>query len=230
MKTDVKTVMGMTRVVPPPEPLRAAPLRLRKPSAHGKTLKEGVKVQAALLLTIVLPLASCTSVLVATTGDRGIVEDPSRRTFGARVEDEVIEEKVKVNLRSQEPAFNDARFQVYSHNGTVLLVGQVESQQLKTRATDITGAASAEIKRVHNWLEVSNNTTFVTRTNDAVISTSVNAQLLLDSDIPSVRVIVENGTVYLMGIVTYEQGESAAQLAMGANGVQGVVKVFEYIE
>ena len=188
------------------------------------------KMTTVLLAVLMLPLVSCTSVLVATTGDRGIVEDPGRRTFGSRVEDEVIEEKVKVNLRSQEPAFRDARIQVYSHNRIVLLVGQVESQFLKTRATDITGAASAEIKRVHNWLEVSNNTTFVTRTNDAVISTSVNAQLLLDSNIPSVRVIVENGTVYLMGLVTQEQGESAAQLAMGANGVQGVVKAFEYIE
>ena len=64
---------------------------------------------------------SCTTILVQTTGEEGIQEDPGERTAGAMLEDQSIETKVKVNMRSQEPAFRQSSFDVISHNGVVLL-------------------------------------------------------------------------------------------------------------
>ncbi|SVD98470.1 uncharacterized protein METZ01_LOCUS451324, partial [marine metagenome] len=51
---------------------------------------------------------SCTTILVQTTGEEGILEDPGERTAGAMLEDQSIETKVKVNMRSQEPAFRQS--------------------------------------------------------------------------------------------------------------------------
>ena len=45
----------------------------------------------------------------------------------------------------------------------------------------------------------------------------------------SLKTVTERGTVYLMGLVTEREGNRAAQVAGGVNGVQKVVKVFEYI-
>jgi len=148
------------------------------------------------------------------------------------IEDEVIETKIAVNMRSQEPAFKQSNFSVVSHNGVVLLVGQVESDFLRARATEIASQASAKIKRIHNELEVAGKTGFLSRGNDAWIGTKSRTLIITDSDVPSsqVKVITENGAVYLMGLVSQTEGDSAANLARNISGVTKVVKVFEYID
>ena len=180
---------------------------------------------------LVIILSSCTAILVETTGTQGLQEDPGKRTTGARVEDEAIETKVVVNMKSQEPAFKDASIAAVSHNGVVLLIGQVQSQELKERATQIASTVSSKIKRIHNELEVSGKTGFLSRSNDTWLSTKVRTQLAFDDAVPSdqVRVVTENGSVYLLGMVNENQGDSAAALARNVSGVTRVVKVFEYI-
>ena len=174
---------------------------------------------------------SCTTILVQTTGEEGILEDPGERTAGAMLEDQSIETKVKVNMRSQEPAFRQSSFDVISHNGVVLLVGQVESKTLKNRATKIASKASSKVRRIHNELEVAGRTSLISRTNDTWIATKVRTLLYTNDDVPSdqVRVIAENGAVYLMGMISQAEGDNAANLARNISGVTKVVKVFEYI-
>ena len=174
---------------------------------------------------------SCTTILVQTTGEEGILEDPGDRTAGAMLEDQSIETKVKVNMRSQEPAFRQSSFDVISHNGVVLLVGQVESKTLKNRATKIASKASSKVRRIHNELEVAGRTSLISRTNDTWIATKVRTLLYTNDDVPSdqVRVIAENGAVYLMGLISQAEGDNAANLARNISGVTKVVKVFEYI-
>ena len=176
-------------------------------------------------------LSSCTAILVETTGEQGIVEDPGKRTAGSIVEDESIETKVVVNLKSRVPEFKNANVDVHSHNGIVLLVGQVQSDAMKDQATQIASEASNKIKRIHNELEISGKTGFLSRGNDTWISTKVRTQLLADDVVPSsqIQVITTNGSVYLMGMVDQRQGDSAAALVRNISGVTRVVKVFEYI-
>ena len=190
------------------------------------SLRKHLLMVAALLLT-----TSCTTILVETTGEQGISEDPTERTAGARVEDQSIETKVIVNMKSQEPEFRKAHFDVISHNGVVLLVGQVASDDLKNKASEIASQASTKIKRIHNELEVAGKTSLIARSNDTWIATKVRTLMLTNSDVPSgqVRVIAENGAVYLMGLIDQGKGDNAARLARNVSGVTRVVKVFEYI-
>jgi len=185
-----------------------------------------------LLLFSSLTLSTgCTTLISEAAGPGGIQENPGKRTTGTKVEDEFIETKVAVNMKSQEPELRNANFDVISHNGVVLLVGQVQSEQLKQRATEIASEASSQIKRIHNELEVSGKTGLLSRSNDAWISTKVRTQLAVDDSVPSsqVKVITENGSVFLMGMVNQQQGDNAAALARNISGVTRVVKVFEYI-
>ena len=186
------------------------------------------------LLTLVLltfMASACTTILVETTGDQGIVEDPTERTAGAIVEDESIETKIAVNIRSQEPQLRRANIDVISHNGVVLLVGQVETDSLKARATQIASQASSKIKRIHNELEVAGKSNLLAKGNDAWLATKVRTLMLTNEDVPSsqVRVVAENGAIYLMGMVNQVEGDNAANLARNVSGVSKVVKVFEYI-
>ena len=185
-------------------------------------------VASALLLAA---LGSCTAVLVRTTGAEGITEDPTARTAGAVVEDQSIETKVVVNLKKLEPELKKANIKVTSHNGVVLLVGQVASDGLKARATQITSDSSTKIKRIHNELEVAGKTSLLARSNDNWVATKVRTLMLANSSVPSgqIRVITENGAVFLMGLVTQADADGAADLARNVSGVTRVVKVFEYL-
>ena len=184
-----------------------------------------------LLVAVALLITSCTTILVETTGEQGISEDPAERTAGARVEDQSIETKVIVNMKSQEPEFRKANFNVISHNGVVLLVGQVVSNELKNKASEIASQASSKIKRIHNELEIAGKISLIARSNDAWIATKVRTLMLTNSGVPSrqIRVVAENGAVYLMGLTNQSNGDNAARLTRNVSGVTRVIKVFEYI-
>ena len=188
-----------------------------------------------LLRVIALPLlillTSCTAILVETTDEQGIRENPTERTAGAVVEDKSIETKIAVNMKSQQPAFRESHFDVKSYNGVVLMVGQVQSEALRRQATDIASRASAKIKRIHNELEVGENSSMLKRTSDNWIATKVRTKLIANRDVPAdqIDVITENGAVYLMGLVSEAEGDNAANVAREVAGVTRVVKVFEYL-
>ena len=42
--------------------------------------------------------------------------------------------------------------------------------------------------------------------------------------------VTESSVVYLLGLVTRKEAEAAAEIARTTDGVQKVVRVFEYIE
>ena len=45
-----------------------------------------------------------------------------------------------------------------------------------------------------------------------------------------VKVVTEASVVYLMGLVTHAEGDLAAERAATIEGVERIVKVFEYID
>ena len=45
-----------------------------------------------------------------------------------------------------------------------------------------------------------------------------------------IKVVTENGIVYLMGLVTQVEADWAVKVASNASGIQRIVKVFEYID
>ena len=55
--------------------------------------------------------------------------------------------------------------------------------------------------------------------------------MLANAEVPSgqVKVVVENGAVYLMGFISQSEGDNAANIARNVAGVTKVVKVFEYL-
>ena len=190
-----------------------------------------MKIYRVFTFLILVTLASCSTILVNTTNRDGMQEDPTERTAGAIVEDRSIETKIAVNMQAIEPAFRKSSFDVISHNGVVLLIGQVESSELKSKATEIASKASTKIKRIHNEIEVSGRTGILSRSNDTWIATKVRTLMLANAEVPSgqVRVVVENGAVYLMGIISQSEGDNAANIARNVIGVTKVVKVFEYL-
>ena len=183
-----------------------------------------------LLTTLSVSLAGCGSFLSSI--DSGPIEDnPGERTYGARVEDESIETKGKVNITASDERFKQAHFSVTSYNGYVLIVGQVPEAELKDKASEVVREIRG-VRRIYNELEVSGNTSAMTRSSDTWITTKVKSGLLASSDIEGNRVKVrtENGVVYLMGMVSRAEAQRITDSASASQGVRKVVEVFELID
>ena len=51
---------------------------------------------------------------------------------------------------------------------------------------------------------------------------------LNELDGAQVKVVTENSSVFLMGLVTRKQGQQITEIARKSNGVKRVIKLFEY--
>ena len=188
-------------------------------------------LRTVLFVSLVFLAQGCSTVVSTTTGGTGVKEDPGRRSLGTMIDDSSIETTVDVNIDAADPALKASHITVVSFNGVVLLVGQVPSQDLKNLATRV-ATSSTRVKTVHNELEIAGATTFLSRSNDAWISSKLKALMLADPTVSGLRtkVVTENGVVYLMGLVTQADANLAVDLVSNASGVTKVVRALEYID
>ena len=150
-----------------------------------------------------------------------------RRSTGMYIEDENIEWKARARLIDKH---GDAHVNVTSYNLSVLLTGEAPSEQAKKDIAD-TIRSIPNVRSVINEINVSGNTSFTSRSNDSLITTNVKARLINNGRVSAnhVKVTTENNVVFLMGVLTKEEGDAAAEIARTTSGVARVVKVFEYI-
>jgi len=184
----------------------------------------------ALLLAATLCLSGCGSLLTAMNADT-IEEDRGKRTFARMIEDNNIETKAMVNIHAADEAFHNAHVVVVSYNGYVLIAGQINSEALNARATEVVREIRG-VRRIYNELEIAAPSSAMTRTSDAWITAKVKSWLIGASDTEGLRVkvVTENGVVYLMGLATRAEAERIAEKAAGISGVQRVVRLFELID
>lgn len=176
-------------------------------------------------LTLILALGTC------LCGCAAFSSDPRIRTPGVMFDDGVIESIVKRDIRNSNPGFANAHLIVVSYNGVVLLAGQVSSTELKQQAQEVAEKV-AKVRQIHNRLEVGGSISFVARSNDSWITGKVKAKLLANknTDANKIKVVTENGTVYLMGMLPRADADRAVGVTGSVYGVQKIVKVFEYLD
>ncbi|MFG6178056.1 BON domain-containing protein [Halomonas sp. THAF12] len=183
-----------------------------------------------LSLTLMLALSGCTTVS-SVTHPGTINENYGERTLGTKVEDESIETKVSHNLGTTDARLGDARINVDSFNGVVLLTGQVPSQELKNMAERVAGNVR-NVRRVHNELSIAANLPASQRLADTWLNTRVRTALVSNEAIDSsrLRIVTENDSVYLMGIVRRAEADRIVAAARNVGGMQRIVKVFDYLD
>ena len=126
--------------------------------------------------------------------------------------------------------FKDANISIATMDGEVLLAGQVPMAWQKEKAEAIVRELP-DIKQVYNLVTVASPSSALTKISDAWITTKVKAKLIAadDVDATKVKVVTENGNVYLMGIIKPDEADAAVELAGNTEGVQSVVKIFSYV-
>ena len=173
-------------------------------------------------------LQGCFPVIAAGVGT-GALMASDRRTAGTYIEDEGIEVKAgsQVGLKYKD----SAHVNVTSFNRRVLITGEAPNEETKADIAKIV-AAVANVKAVSNELTVSGNTGIASRSSDGLITADVRLRFINNKvfDPEHVKIVTENGTVFLMGMVYHKEADAAAEIASTTSGVQRVVKVFEYLD
>ncbi|WP_330961445.1 BON domain-containing protein [Photobacterium sp. 53610] len=129
------------------------------------------------------------------------------------------------------PYLNKVRVNAISTEGKVLLVGQaVDQSTAEQLVTDVKQLGS--VKTVYNQLQIGPLPTLADVGRDSWLTTKVKAQLIASKKLrnSAVTVATENQRVYLLGFVTREQGQTAADIARNIDGVKHVIKAFEYTD
>jgi len=174
-------------------------------------------------------LTACGPVIVGGAAAAGVVA-ADRRTSGTFLEDQSIELKTKNAIVDNIGAAN-IDVSVTSFNRNVLLTGQALDEATRTKAETVAKTIE-NVRTITNEITVEQKNTFTQNNNDGYVTSKVKGRMLKENRFPAnyVKVVTESGVVYLMGLVTEQEAEAAVEIARGTDGVQKVVKVFEYIE
>ena len=182
-----------------------------------------------LLGAVLLLLQGCITTAVVTTAAVAgkLATDP--RSAGTQVDDEILEEKVAQNLNNDAQLKTETRINIVVYNGKVLLIGQAPNYTAAETAKNI--AAGVEgVKEVVNEIRTGEVIRASQVAIDSWITTTIKSKLLLNGEVKTteVKVITENGEVFLIGKLSHTQADAATEVARNVRGVSKVVKVITY--
>jgi len=182
---------------------------------------------AGLLMLLSLGVSACAPVMLAGFAGTAMVAS-DRRTSGTQLEDETIE--LRGSARIRDALGERAHVNITSYNRQVLLSGEVASERDKQIVEGMLEKLE-NVKSVVNELSIMQPTSLSSRSNDLLLSAKVKAALVDSRDLfaNAFKVVVERGTVYVMGRVTQREATSATNVIRNVNGVNKVVRLFEII-
>jgi osmotically-inducible protein OsmY len=180
-----------------------------------------------ILIATALPvLQGCFGLAVTGVGAAAMMAG-DRRTAGTYLEDEGIEWKVMGRLRDEHKT---AHINATSFNRRVLVTGEAPNEEARKRIEEMVRTVE-NVKDVTNEMQVAGASSLASRGNDSLVTTNVKARMVNNGKFSPqhVKVVTEAGVVYLLGLVSPEEGDAAVEIARTTSGVNRVVKVFEYI-
>lgn len=186
------------------------------------------KIIAILLLLI--PLSGCipAAVVAGATVGGAIVYD--KRSFKTILQDRHSAQTAQNIINSDPLLKKRTHISVAVFDHIALMVGQAQTPELRQRAYQLVKNVK-HIQKVYNEVRIEGSISTLEATNDAWLTTKVKSAMLAAKGLHStqIKVVTENAVVYLMGMVSHEQGALAANVVRRVNGVRKVVTVFQYI-
>lgn len=194
------------------------------------TYRTGIKTLFLTMTTAILLQACGQSVVVGTATGARVAHD--RRTAGTVVDDQLIEFKAYARIRKRKDIKKRVHVNITSYNHIVLLTGEVPTLRLKATVEDIVRGVP-KVRRIQNELVIGPLTTRGSRLRDTWITTKAKTSLFKirkkGFNPTRIKVVTENKTVFLLGLVRPDEADAAVRVVRDVSGVKRVVKVFEYL-
>ncbi|NHB87448.1 division/outer membrane stress-associated lipid-binding lipoprotein [Photorhabdus tasmaniensis] len=181
-------------------------------------------VCAAVMLQGCIGAAVIGSAAVATK----TATDP--RTIGQQVDDGTLEARISNALNKDKQIKERIRVITTAYQGKVLLTGQSPDSSLSDRAKQIASRVDGA-HVVYNEIRQGKPVQLSTASKDTWLTTKVRSKILASDTVKSsnIKVVTENGEVFLLGILTKQEGNAAAKIASETDGVKRVTTAFTYL-
>lgn len=180
-------------------------------------------VASSLCLTGCIPAA----IAVGATAGGAIIYD--KRSTKRMIEDQQAGESL-VQLTSNCPELqHGTHIVVATFNQIMLIAGQTETEAQRDKVYQL-ATTIPHVSRIYNQITIGKPTSEWQRTQDSWITTKIKSKMLSSPGFHStqIKVVTENGVVYLMGMLSHEQADDAVNIARHTDGVHTVVKVFQF--
>jgi len=183
------------------------------------------------IILITLSLQSCIFVVGAAAGAAGVAVVYDHRKLEKVLQDQKLANLASDKIKSIRELNENTHISVTCFNQVVLLTGEANSSELRQEAEDVVKSISG-INHVYNEVTVKGPSSTLTRASDSWITAKIKTQMLATKGLQSgtIKVVTENGSVYLMGVVNQHQANIAVEIARSVAGVQRVVKIFQYTD
>ena len=192
------------------------------------------KLFLLLLLAHSLLLGACATVPRDAEEIQAQSQLIDRRTRTVIAADKAIETEAYSELNSDSELRDQCHITIHAYNAAVLVAGEVPNEELSKKIITVVQGI-ANVKLVHNNLNIAYPTDAATRNNDAVINDTVKKALgqirtMPDFSSSMIKVITENGIVYLMGQVHRDEGTVVINVTRLQPGIKEIITVFEYLD
>jgi len=189
---------------------------------------------SALLLAGSLPLlGGCApAVVVGTAYGATVVHE--RRSPQTVLDDEWIELQGKKLYYENRDIDKQSRMTITSYNYVALLTGQADNAEVSQRYAQMISQIP-KVRKVYNEVSIGPRISLAQESTDALITSRAKIAIgggrgIEDFDATRIKVVTEDGVVYLMGLVTPEEADVTADVVRRLPGVERVVKMFEYVQ
>ena len=187
-------------------------------------------IKLVAIISVIALLQGCAgAVMVGAVGGAKMAND--ERSMSTQISDTNAGFDITGALSKYEDLNNQTNITGVVMNGNVLMYGQAPNSMLHDKAIKAVQELNIGGK-IHNQIRIGNPTSFTTRSNDTWVTTKVKGRMLNEKslDVTRIKVITENGEVFLLGLIERSQADLAVDVARNTAGVRKVVKVFEYVE
>ena len=194
-----------------------------------KLMRHGLRNYGLISLLLLAIIGSLQGCAIVAAGGAGAAVANDRRTTGTMIDDQSIELQISKAVHDGAELENRTHINATSFNGVVLLTGEAPTAALRDRVVDL--ARNVEkVRRVHNEIVIAEPSSKKSRGLDTWITTKVKGRHFRNDNVSAghVKVVTENGVVYLMGIVSRAEATAAAEDARYIDNVTRVVTLFEY--
>ena len=184
-----------------------------------------------IILAISLSLQSCIFIAGAGVGAAAIAVVYDHRKIEKVLQDQKLANAASDKIKSIPELKESSSINITCFNQIILLTGETTSASLRQEAYDIVKSVPG-VTHVYNEIAIKGPISSLTRASDAWITTKIKTQMLATKGLQSstIKVVTENGSVYLMGIVSRHQANMTVEIARQVTGVQRVVKIFQYTD
>ena len=188
-----------------------------------------------LIFLFITQLVGCFAPIAVT----GVVAPPlsfaDRRSVEVQYIDQRIEFKAIIEIQE---TYKDGNVAFVSFNQTLVITGEVPSDELKNKIEEV--AKNVEgVKNVKNFLLVGKNSSLRSRGLDVISTANVKSRIFAKTNsgqykdklsATHIKVFTERQEVYLMGLVTKEEADTAILIAKSSKGAKKIIPLFEINE